>query len=246
MKKLLLFAIAFCFIGGTVFSQISFGPKAGFNLSKYAQNYKDSDNEDYLKFRLGPSVGAVMDMPLNDFISFQPSVMFSVKGTAHNLTKMSDNHPNHTYDGYDRVSVMYFEIPVNFAGKMELGPGTAQVFIGPYFAMAFSGRNNYDYTVTKLDGTKETVKGDENVKFRGKVSEEDQDVEGVAFYQKPLDMGFDFGIGYQWNQLLFNFGYAMGLTNLQSDYEGVDFDPSDYKYSNRTIFFNVAWLFGGE
>ncbi len=38
----------------------------------------------------------------------------------------------------------------------------------------------------------------------------------------------------------------MGFVNLQSDYDGVDFDPIDYKYSNRSIFLNVAWLFGGE
>ena len=246
MKKLLLFTIAFFLIAGTSFSQISFGPKAGMNLSKYSQNYKDSDQEAHLKYRMGPSVGAVLDLPLTDFLSFQPSVLFSIKGAAADLDKWSEENPNHTYDGYARMRIMYFEVPVNFAAKLDLGPGSIQLFAGPYFAMAFSGRYITDYTVTKQDGTVDTEKSDEKIKFKNNVTEADQNVDGVAGYQRPMDIGFDIGIGYQWNSLLFNVGYAMGLTNLQPDYSGTDWDPKDYKFSNTSIFFNVAWLFGGE
>ncbi len=247
MKKLLLFTIAFCLIAGTSFSQITYGPKAGLNFSKYATSFKDTDEEPYLSMRTGMSLGAVMDMEILDFLSFQPSVMFSIKGTGHNLKKRSENSENHTYDGYDRDRVSYIEIPLNFAGKMELGPGTAQVFLGPYFAMAISGRNYYDYTVTRKDGTTDTEKGDTKIAFKGSVSESDTEVDGVGSFQKRMDFGFDIGIGYQWNSLLFNLGYQMGLVNLQPDYTFiVGFDPSDYKYSNRSIFFNVAWLFGTE
>ena len=245
MKKLLLFAIAFCFIGGTVFSQISFGPKAGVNFSKYGQNYSDSDLEGYLKYKVGGSVGAVMDMPLCDFVSFQPSAMFSIKGSATNMNKLSDNS-NHIYDGYDWDRIFYFEVPVNFAGKLELGPGTAQIFAGPYFAFAVAGNNNYDYTETKQDGSVDTHKGDEKIKFRGTIDQDDMNVEGVGKYVRPFDFGFDFGIGYQWNALLFNVGYQMGISNLTPDISGVDFDPKDFKTTNQSIFFNVAWLFGGE
>jgi len=160
MKKLLLFTIAICLMAGTSFSQISFGPKVGLNLSKYDQNFKDSDGEDYLSFIFGQSIGAVLDMPLCDYVSFQPSAMFSMKGAAHNLSKGKMAHPNHTYNGYDRVKVMYFEIPVNFAGKFELGPGSIQVFLGPYFAFAITGRNKWDYTEKRMDGTVTTEKGD--------------------------------------------------------------------------------------
>lgn len=246
MKRLLLFTLVFSLIAGTSFSQISFGPKAGMNLSKYSQNYKDSDLEAHLKYRSGPSVGAVLDLPLTDFLSFQPSALFSIKGTACDLDKWSEENPNHTYDGYARERIMYFEVPVNFAAKLDLGPGTIQLFVGPYFAMAFSGRYIEDYTVTKQDGSETTEKSDEKIKFKNTVTEEDMNVDGVADYQRPLDIGFDVGIGYQWNSLLFNVGYAMGLTNLQPDYSGADYDPKDYKYSNTSIFVNVAWLFGGK
>ena len=251
MKRLLLFTIAFCMIAGTAMSQISFGPKAGLILAKYGQNYKDSDNEDYLKFRAGPSIGAVMDMPLCDFVSFQPSVLFSIKGTAHNLKKKSDNHANHTWDGYDRDRVMYFEIPINFAGKLELGPGVAQIFLGPYIAFALGGRNYYDYTVTRMDGSKDTEKGDTKILMTGTVTEEDFNTDGVGGFMRPFDFGFDFGLGYQWKALLFNIGYNLGLANLTPDIDaalldGESYDPKDFKNTNQGIFFNVAWLFGTE
>ena len=242
--------LAVCFIGGTALSQISFGPKAGFILAKYGQNYKDSDMEDYLKFRFGPSVGAVLDMPLCDYVSFQPSGMFSIKGTAHDLKKRSEEHPNHTWDGYDRDRIFYFEIPINFAGKLELGPGVAQIFVGPYIAFALAGRNYYDYQFTNMQGTT-TEKGDTKIMMTGTVTQEDYDTEGVGGFMRPFDFGFDFGLGYQWKALLFNVGYNLGIANLTPDIEaavldGESYDPKDFKNTNQGIFFNVAWLFGTE
>jgi len=246
MKKVILFTLAFCLIGGSSFSQITFGPKVGLNFSKYATNYKDSDEEPPYQMRVGPAFGAVMDLVILDYLSFQPSVLFSVKGTAVDMKELSKKG-NHTYDGHARDRVTYIEIPANFAGKLELGPGTAQFFIGPYFAMALVGRNYYDYTVTRQDGTVDTEKGDTKIAFTNSVSESDTEVDGVGSFQKRMDFGFDFGIGYQWNALLFNFGYSMGLVNLQPDVTYIEgYDPSDQKYSNRTIFFNVAWLFGTD
>lgn len=250
MKKLLLFAIAFCLMAGTSFSQISFGPKVGFNFSKYNQNFKDSDSEDDLKFKFGQSIGGVMDLTILEFLSFQPSVLFSMKGSSYDVEAGNSDHPNHTYSGYARERVMYMEIPLNIAGKYEIGPGTLQVFLGPYIAFAMGGRLKWDVTETKMDGTSDTDKGDEKIKFRNSVDVQEDPEEGVGKFMKAMDFGFDFGLGYQWNALLFNVGYQMGITNLQPDYTnlpaGSTYDPKDYKYTNGTIFVNAAWLFGGE
>ncbi|MCK5337256.1 MAG: outer membrane beta-barrel protein, partial [Bacteroidales bacterium] len=152
----------------------------------------------------------------------------------------------HTYDGFSRTQVMYIEVPVNFAGKFELGPGTIQVFAGPYFALAISGKENRDYTETQQDGSVTTHKSDDKFKFKNEVTEEDLNEDNVS-YMRPMDIGIDFGVGYQWNFLLFNVGYAMGFSNLVPDYpSAADFDAKDYKTTNGSIFFNVAWLFGGE
>lgn len=244
MKKLLLFIVAISLVGGTAMAQISFGPKIGGNLSKYAYNFDDSDFEPDAKFRFGNSVGAVVDMPLLDFLSFQPSLLFSVKGSAYDLEEMN---PNHEYDGFMRDRVMYTEIPLNFAAKLELGPGSAQVFLGPYVAMAFSGKSISKYDVTLQDGTVTKVDEIDDIKFRNTVSEDDIEDNEDASWMRPLDYGLSFGVGYQWNALLFNLGYQMGLANLTPDYEDSDgFDRADYKVKNTSLFFSVAWLFGGE
>lgn len=247
MKRLLLLMLALFFIGGTAFSQISFGPKAGILLAKYGKNYTNSEYEPNMAFRVGPSAGAVLDMPLCDHVSFQPSVMFSIKGSAENLSKGRPWHPNHTYEGYNRDRIFYFEMPINFAGKLELGPGVAQIFVGPYLAFAMTGRNYYDYTETAMDGSQTKEKGDVKINLTGTVTEEDYETDGLGHGVKPFDFGFDFGLGYHWKTFLFNLGYNLGIANLQPKDETIqDFDPKDFKFTNQGIFFNVAWLFSTE
>jgi hypothetical protein len=238
MKKLLLFTLAFSLIAGTSFSQISYGPKVGVNLSKYALNYKDSWEEPQVNFRFGQSVGGVMNIQLLKFLAFQPSATFTVKGVANDVSSWESGHA--VYTGYSRIRVTYFEVPLNFAAKINLGPGSIQFFAGPYFALAIIGRHVWDYE-KNVNGIRETFKDTERIKFKNKVPEGDKD-----HYQKPLDMGVDFGIGYQYKHLLFNIGFAMSFSNLQPDREGEDYDPADEKYSNRTVFITAAWLFGGE
>jgi hypothetical protein len=242
MKKLILFTIAFCLIAGTSFSQITFGPKIGANLSKYSYSFKESDLEPDVKLRLGPSIGGVLDLPITDFLSFQPSLMYSKKGSSYDLDKMN---PNHTFDGYMRDRVSYIEVPLNFAGKLELGPGSIQLFVGPYIAFAIAGKSISKYDETKQDGSVTKVDEEYDIKFTNKVSTADQDKDNS--WMRPFDYGLDFGLGYQWNAFLFNVGYQMGFANLMPDYEGAEgFDPADFKVKNSSIFFNLAWLFGDE
>ena len=243
MKRLLLIAIIACFISSTAFAQISFGPKVGVNLSKYGYNFKESYDEPDIKFRSGPTVGAVLNLQINSFLAFQPSANISVKGVAHDVK--SWNSGQAVYTGYARVRITYFETPLNLAAGIRLGQGQIQVFAGPYLAVAIVGVNRWDYE-ENVNGIREVSKDSKRVKFRNTVSEEDHGDEDVAFYQKPFDYGVNFGLGYKYKHLLFNAGFAMGLANLQPDKSGVEFDPKDYKYSNRTIFITAAWLFGGE
>ncbi|MCK5079871.1 MAG: PorT family protein [Bacteroidales bacterium] len=242
MKRLLLIAIIACFFSSTAFTQISFGPKVGVNFSKYGYSYKESYNEPEVTFRFGQSVGAVLNLQITSFLAFQPSANISIKGVAHNVNSWDSGQA--VYTGYDRVRITYFETPLNLALGIRLGQGQIQVFAGPYLAVAIIGVERWDYERNE-DGIREQSKDIEKVKFRNTVSEEDHGDEDVAFYQKPFDYGVNFGLGYKYKHLLFNAGFAMGLANLQPD-TGVDFDPKDYKYSNRTIFITAAWLFGGE
>ena len=147
-------------------------------------------------------------------------------------------------DGYWREKVGYLEIPIHATGRLDVGKGELQLFVGPYIAFALVGRSKYDITYT--DGG-ETVSEKESlkIKFKNTVTESDwedywEDDEHGGF-QKLTDFGLNFGLGYYFKPVLINVGYSLGLTNLQPNEEGEDID--EYKYTNSVIFLNIAWLF---
>ncbi len=242
MKRVIVL-ISVCLIALSSTAQISFGPKVGINISKYGQNYKESYNEPQMKFKFGGSIGGMLNLQINDFLAFQPSLMYSKKGSSHDVSSWSSGQ--YVVTGYDRVRISYFEIPLNLAAGIRLGTGQIQVFAGPYIAFAFAGKNRWDYEEND-NGDRTTFKDSREVKFTNSVTEAEYDSEDDVLYQRPFDFGIDFGLGYRYNQLLFNIGFAMGLSSLQPDLPVQDYDAKDYKYSNRTIFITAAWLFGGE
>jgi hypothetical protein len=240
MKKALLSIIA-VFIIGISFAQISYGPKVGFTLSKYAYKYISSDKQDIpeVNFKLGPAIGGMMELEILDFLAFQPSLMIAKKGTGIDISSEDSGEAINT--GYDRIKVTYLELPLNIAFKLKLGTFRFQVFAGPYFAYAIAGKHKWDYEQNK-DGIRKDIKGDEKINFKNEVPEDND----RTYYQRPMDIGINFGLGFQVSQVLLNLGFAMGLSNLQPDVKGDENYAADHKYYNRTIFVSAAWLFGGE
>ncbi|NQT76908.1 MAG: outer membrane beta-barrel protein [Bacteroidetes bacterium] len=90
MKKLLLFALAVCLIAGSSLAQISFGPKIGMNISTFTQHFKDSDDEMDLTFKFGQSIGGIVNIQINNFLAFQPSLSVINKGASYDLDKMAE------------------------------------------------------------------------------------------------------------------------------------------------------------
>jgi hypothetical protein len=240
MKKALLSIIA-VFIIVTSFAQISYGPKVGFTLSKYSYKYISSDKQDIpeVNFKLGPAIGGMMELEILEFLAFQPSLMIAKKGTG--IDKSSEDSGEAINTGYYRIKVTYLELPLNIAFKLKLGTFRFQVFAGPYFAYAIAGKHKWDYE-KNINGERNDIKGDEKINFKNEVPE---DNDGF-YYQRPMDIGINFGLGFQVNQVLLNLGFAMGLSNLHPDIKGDENYAADHKYYNRTIFVSAAWLFGGE
>lgn len=244
MKKLLLFALAICFIAGSSLAQISFGPKVGINMSTFNQNFKDSDDESDLTFKFGQSIGGIVNIQIADFLAFQPSLSIINKGTAADLSEWDGD--GYTYDGYNRMRITYLEMPLNIVFVIDFGSSSLQFFTGPYFALAIAGNLKWDYTWT-YQGDTEIEKGDKKIKFKNEVGENDWE-EGIAGFLRPLDVGMNLGVGFQINHLLLNMGYSIGFANLQPDDAdpGSDFDRKDYRFTNSTVFVTAAWLFGGK
>jgi hypothetical protein len=237
MKKALSIVVLTLF-SIAAFAQISYGPKLGLTFSRYGTNYADGIEEPELQYKLGPQIGLMMDFQILEFLSFQPSLMYSKKGTGYNIE--DEYSGDYVITGYRRDRISYLELPLNLALKLKLGPVKFQVFAGPYFAYAIAGKRVWDYE-ENLNGIREDIKGDGKFEFVNKLPEEQKD---DVFYQRPFDAGIDFGLGFQVSKVLINFGYAMGFTNLRPEISNSEFSADDLKYSNRTIFLNAAWLFG--
>lgn len=239
MKKALLL-ITGMLIVGSMCAQVSFGPKAGFTLSKYS--YKYSSDLEYKEpepnFKLGPAIGFMVDIQILEYLYFQPSLMFSKKGTGLDVAYRESGDAVIT--GYERIKVSYLEIPLNLALGLRIGKFKFQVFAGPYLAYAIAGKHKWDYEENK-DGIRTDIKDENKLTFKNEVPEDD--IENIATYQRPFDIGMNFGVGYKVNSVLLNLGYAMGFSNLQPEVQGQDSFASDHKYYNRTIFVSVAWLF---
>jgi len=197
MKKLILLTLLFVAGAATTFAQtVSFGVKAGLNISKWQiSNQTQSLATDGIT---GFHAGGIVDIKFGSF-SVQPGVLFTTKGSAENVTQPS---------GYMhlRERLNYIEIPVNLLYRVTAGKGNVFFGGGPYVAFGLSGK-----------GT-----GDSN--FNGQQAHVTQDYKfgsGDGELKSP-EIGINALVGYQLNMgLMISAGYGWGLTNMaHSDGEG--------------------------
>ncbi|MCK4569874.1 MAG: PorT family protein [Bacteroidales bacterium] len=241
MKKLFTFLLLACFVSGVTLAQVTFGPKFGVNFSDYHQDVKDSDDKTDFVYKVGPAVGFAVNIPLNDFLTLQPSLSFSTKGASFDTKKWTDYDQVTAVDGYQRIRVGYFELPVNLAAGLDVGSGQLQLFLGPYIGVGISGWIISDYTITYTDGSSDTEDDNMEIIFKDKLKKED--FKDNAGYMKPIDYGLNFGFGLQFDPVLINVGYSLGLQNLSTEVEDPDPDfYNDDKIYNRMFFISFAIL----
>ncbi len=121
-----------------------------------------------------------------------------------------------TYNG-DQVSLSYVELPFNFMYKFDISGPKILVLAGPYIAYAVGGEEKYGGVSTKIHFGNTTS---DNI--------------------KPLDFGLNFGLGAEFNGLVFTGKYELGLTNLiPGDTGGVTEKLGVFELS-------LAYMFGGK
>jgi hypothetical protein len=217
-------------------AQMKFGLKAGINAAGIKQNFNSSQDEYDTNMRLGFHIGATVDYGVSDVLSVQPGLLLSSKGYSSDLKDGLDD--DETIKGYDRHSFNYLEIPINFAYKMN----DLQFYAGPYLAFGIGGKNKWDYTY-EWDGDSENYSDEYAYKaILGDVGEGDLGDDEEAY--SALDFGLNLGVGYETGPILLNLGYSLGLGNLTPGYEDYDdYDPNDYKISNRVITISASYFF---
>ncbi len=206
-------------VATSVQAQVSFGVRAGVNLSNI--NGKDAA-DDKLSNKLLPgfNAGVNVEIPIADQFYLQPGLLFTTKGTKWEDTDVKSN-------------IGYVELPINLIFKPELGAGKMLLGFGPYVAYGVTGKVSDD-------------NDSEKIKFESKSSAVDYATSGaVVGMVKPFDAGANVLVGYEFsNKLSAQLNAGLGLVNMQPKLSGVGADTfKNVNAKNTTFGISIGYRF---
>ncbi|MDO5664814.1 MAG: porin family protein [Bacteroidia bacterium] len=189
-------------------AQLSLGVKGGVNMSNFTgKEVKDT------KMKLGFNVGVSADYEFMPNMAIQSGLYFVTKGAT--LAEKEEELLGLKVKSSIALNAMYLQVPVHFAYKLDVTPGTRLVFhAGPYIAYGVGGK-----TKAKIK-----ISGDIPAEFKDKINEEIKKIEGEGVNTfdkkegiKRLDAGLGIGVGAEFGRFLVDLGWDMGLLNLSED-----------------------------
>lgn len=202
MKKIKLMLVLALFAMVTAVSaQVSLGVKGGINMSNLYGDELDNEN---VKF--GFNVGLLADIDFSFNSAIQTGLFFTTKGYKYDSGNLDYTE-----------NLMYIQLPVHYAYKIDVTPGTRVVFhAGPYAAYGVGGSRKLD---TGELGSLEVDKifGD-----------------GMLQY-KPFDAGLGLGVGAEFGPILVDLGWDMGLVNISNTSNG--------NVKNQNAYLSVGYKF---
>lgn len=201
-------------------SPVKFGVKAGVNFPSVSFSEVEED-EGKVKANTSFYLGGTVDFQISEMFSVQPGLLLSGKGYKQEL---SGTEEGVTFSAKSSRSLMYIEIPVNAVVSFPAGSGKVFIGAGPYYAMAISGKDKAEFSLTG-----------------GGVSESESDSDDVDFSKDGDTKRGDFGInalaGYQLsNGFNIHAGYGFGLSNVARD-------SGDFKVKNKVFSIGIGFSF---
>jgi hypothetical protein len=227
MKTKLVVVAAALMIAVSASAQKSFAIlKGGVNLANVSIN--DDGGIDDAKSLTSFQAGIVGDLYLAPFLSLQPGILFTGKGTK---TQSGDEDDATFYRA--KTNPMYIEVPVNLVFKTPTGPVKFFAGAGPYLAIGIAGKNKVD---GKFLGT--SFSSEEKIEW----SDDDPTTldyeEGAGFgIMKRFDYGLNGLLGIETKSLVISAQYGLGLAKLQS---GSDSDE-DNNNKHRVVSFTLGF-----
>lgn len=193
MKKVLLSAFFFLLFHISLTAQIMLGIKAGGNFTNILQQ----DNDD-AKFKPGFHAGALLQYDFSQTLSFQPELVYSVKGYKY---KSSTTILNTTTDYVGVQNLSYLDIPLQL--NINFGEMGSYIGIGPQISLLMAARYDEEVTISSPSGTSNFTDGGDNKDF-----------------WNGTDFGVVFGLGSKFaSGVEYNLRAAYGLTNaVHPDY----------------------------
>lgn len=191
----------------------TFGLKAGLNLSNMLEKDDDDTYSNDYKMNPGFHIGGIVDIPINDVLSFESGLLLSTKGFRYEDEDMGFNVKI-------KANLYYLDIPLTLKASHELSEGVKMFgAFGPYVGFGLSG--NVKGTV-EFQGNKETE--EEDVKWG---SDENDSL-------RRLDMGLTFGGGVEINGIMLGISYDLGLANIST------FQENGTTTKNRVLKFSIG------
>lgn len=207
---------------------ISYGVRAGLNVSKIAGQYSP-DSGDKLDFnsRVGFQVGAVVDIPITNGFYVQPGLLFTTRGAKE---KFSYSEAGYSEETSTKYRPMYLQIPVLASFRADVSESVnVQVHVGPHFAFGLGGKCKDSYSDS--DGLSESQK----YPFFGESTENE-----ARFGAKRFDFGLSFGAGVTLREHYYvGIVYDLGLVNMAIDKEW----GKEAKFHNRNFSIQLGYNF---
>ena len=180
-------------------------------------------------------VGLLADVPFNDYLALQPSLLFTGKGAKAQSGSTSDA----TYYRA-KSNPLYVELPVNLIVKIPLSDATdpedSKLFFGagPYIAMGVGGKNKVE---GKLAGV--SFDDESSIDF----SNDDPATgaeEGAGFgIMRRFDYGVNATAGFQFNKFIVSANYGIGLAKLQSGANNSENDNNKHRVLSFSVGFGL-------
>ncbi len=187
-------------------AQVNLGIKGGVNMSNFLA---DELNDKGIK--IGFNVGLSADFDFSSNSALQTGLFLTTKGAKYSASFGSVS-ADYT------VNPIYLQLPVHYAYKIDVTPGTRIVFhAGPYAAYGVAGK-------MKLKGSVGDYSGEKDEKLFG----DDKSL-------KPFDAGLGLGAGVELGSIVLDLGWDMGLVNISNTSHG------DIK--NQNAYLSVGYKF---
>ncbi len=200
----------------------------GMNISNVDFNYKNN-SESKIDAIYGFRFGLSRVIEVSENLNIQPGIGYAQKGYNFNIA----DKWGQSSSGEDAVRLNYLEVPIDLVYKV----GSFRVSAGPYFSIMLNGSREWDVTTTSFEESDKI----RYRPFRGKVTR--GDVINLDDDQEPihgLDLGLNFGIGFELGSFIVTGSYGLGLSNLRPQIETFN-NRDEFKEANRTLSLSVGF-----
>ena len=200
--------------------------KGGVNFANVSIN--DDGDIDDAKSLTSFQVGIVGDLYIAPFLSFQPGVLFTGKGTKTEFGSTDDaTYYRATTNPY------YIEIPANLVFKTPTGPVKFFAGAGPYLAIGIAGKNKAD---GKIFGT--SFHSEKSIEWSNDDPSTLDFEEGAGFgIMKRFDYGLNGLAGIEFTKAVLSVNYGLGLAKLQSGSNSSSDDNNKHRVVSITLVF---------